>query len=252
MARKLKVIEAGDLVKAVIYTAPGPNDGPKVRAEKSKMTSLAQKVMNDRTAKGRLEMLLAANFTGNDLFVTPTYRDEDLPQTRKEAQADIKRFIRALREVRKRLGIPLRYVYVTEDVHGEGRLHHHLIINATDRDLETLISLWGHGDVHIERLAKKEWDGWAEYMTKESGDRPVGARMWTPSRNLLKPTVTSRYVPDYARIDTPINVHIIERDERVTECGYYGYVKYRISPDQHQEQKDSEGGPPPYLACSKI
>lgn len=252
MARRLKVIKAGDLVKAVIYTTPEPNDSPKVRAKKSQMTSLARKIVNDRTARGRLEMLLAANFTKRDLFVTPTYRDGDLPRTRKEAQADMQRFIRALRDVRKRLGIPLRYVYVTENVHGEGRFHHHLIINATERDLETLISLWGHGTVHVELLAKKEWDGWAEYMAKESGDRPVGARMWTPSRNLEKPKVTTHYVPDNVTIATPINVHIIERDERVTEYGYYGYIKYRSLPRHRSGQQNDDGDGSPYLACSKV
>lgn len=252
MARRLKIIEAGDLVKAVVYTTPEPGDSPKVRAEKSRMTTLAQKVANDRTAKGRLEMLLAANFTGKDLFVTLTYRDEDLPSTRKAAQADTQRFIRALRAVRKLQGVPLRYIYVTEDVHGEGRLHHHLVINATERDLEALLTLWGHGDVHMEPLGKKDWDGWAEYMAKESGDRPVGARMWTPSRNLRKPKVTSCYVPDHVTIDTPINVHIIERDERVTEFGYYGYIKYKVLPEQHHETESNKGGPPLYLARSRI
>ena len=70
MAKRKKTIIAGPIVKTIIYTAPEPQDGKRARAEKSKMTSAAQKAMNDKTARGRLEMLLAANFTGRDLFVT--------------------------------------------------------------------------------------------------------------------------------------------------------------------------------------
>lgn len=216
------------------------------------MTSLARKIVNDRTAKGRLELLLAANFTRKDIFTTLTYGEENLPQSRKEAQADVQKFIRALRAARAKLGIQLRYVYVTENVHGEGRSHHHLIINATERDIETIISLWGRGDVHVETLGKKEWDGWAEYMAKESGDRPVGARMWTPSQNLEKPKVTTIYVPDNVTIATPINVHIIERDERVTEYGYYGYIKYRSLPNCQPGPQNVDRDSSLFLACRKV
>lgn len=85
MAKRKKTIIAGPIVKTIIYTAPEPQDGKRARAEKSKMTSAAQKAMNDKTARGRLEMLLAANFTGRDLFVTLTYRDADLPGSRAAA-----------------------------------------------------------------------------------------------------------------------------------------------------------------------
>ena len=56
MARKLKMIVAGNLVKVVLYTAPEPRDTPRARAEKSRMTSAAQKAMNDKTARDKLEM----------------------------------------------------------------------------------------------------------------------------------------------------------------------------------------------------
>lgn len=70
MAKRKKTIIAGRIRKTVIYTAPEPQDSPRVRAAKSKATSAAQKAMNDKTARGRLELLLACNFTGKDLFLT--------------------------------------------------------------------------------------------------------------------------------------------------------------------------------------
>lgn len=82
MAKRKKTIVAGDLIKTVIYTAPEPRDGPRVRAAKSRITSAAQKAMNDKTARGRLEMSIAANFKRHDLFLTLTYRLKDLPAKR--------------------------------------------------------------------------------------------------------------------------------------------------------------------------
>ena len=189
MAKRKKTIIAGSIVKTILYTAPEPRDGERARAEKSRMTSAAQKAMNDKTARGRLEMLLAANFEGQDLFVTLTYRDADLPGRRADAVKNVRKFIKQLRAHRKARGQELKYVYTTECKHGEGRLHHHLVINATERDIETIRSLWPYGDmVDIEYVGARDYEELARYMTKESVEgRPVGAQMWTRSRNLSSP-----------------------------------------------------------------
>ena len=81
MAKRKKVITAGSLVKVVVYTVPLPRDPEHIRAAKSRVSSAAQKAMNYRTAQGKLEMLLAANFGPKDLFVTLTYDDDHLPRT---------------------------------------------------------------------------------------------------------------------------------------------------------------------------
>ena len=121
MAKRKKTIVAGRIVKTIIYTAPEPLDGKRARAEKSRMTTAAQKVMNDKAACGRLEMLLAANFTGRDLFVTLTYRATDLPEKRAAAVKNVRAFLKAFREHRKARGQELKYIYTTEDKHGDGR-----------------------------------------------------------------------------------------------------------------------------------
>lgn len=148
MAKRKKTIIAGQLVKTVIYTAPEPQDVPKVRAVKSRMTTAAQKAMNDKAARVRLEMLLAANFGPRDLFVTVTYRDKDLPAKRAGAVKNVRSFLKHLREHRRARGQTLKYIYTTEDKHSGGRLHHHLVINATGDDMETVRSLWPFGDDH--------------------------------------------------------------------------------------------------------
>lgn len=239
MAKRKKTIVAGCIVKTILYTAPEPRDGTRARAEKSRMTTAAQKAMNDRTARGRLELLLAANFVGRDLFITLTYRDADLPEKRAGAVRNVRLFLRNLRNYRKARGQELKYVYTTEEKHGAARLHHHLIINATERDIETIRSLWPYGDViDLEYIRDRDYETLALYLTKESMEgRPVGAQMWTASRNLEKPKVETCFVPDDTALAVPIGCHILEREEKVTEYGCYSYIKYRVPEWSRQQNK---------------
>lgn len=239
MAKRKKTITAGCIVKTILYTAPEPRDGAQARAEKSRMTTAAQKAMNDKTARGRLEMLLAANFVGHDLFVTLTYRDADLPEKRAGALKNVRQFLKDLRKHRRARGQDLKYIYTTEEKHGEARLHHHLVINATERDIETIRSLWPYGDIiDIEYVRDRDYETLALYLTKESVEgRPVGAQMWTRSRNLAEPLVETCFVPDDTALAVPPGCHVLEREEKATEYGSYSYIKYRVPPWRQQQNK---------------
>lgn len=245
MAKRKKTIIAGRIRKTVLYTAPEPLDGPRTRAEKSRMTTAAQKIMNDKSARNRLEMLLACNFSGRDLFITLTYRDADLPAKRAEAVRLCREFIAKLRTARKKRGQRLKYIYATEEKHGEARLHHHLMISSTGHDIEEIRSLWPYGDVvDVEYVAAREYDVWAAYMTKEGVQgRPVGAQLWTASKGMDKPVVISEYVPNDTALAVPAGCHVIEREEKVTEFGSYCYIKYKVPADYHdQAPADQQGG----------
>lgn len=231
MAKRKKVIRAGRLVKTVVYTVPQPRDSEYVRAEKSKITSAAQRALNFRTAQGRLEMLLAANFGPKDLFCTLTYRDEDLPGSHAVAKDCVRKFLTLLRKQRKREGPALKYVYVTEGKHGDKRYHHHLVINAVGpADFETICSLWQYGDVvDVERIAGREYIDVARYITKENAeDKPVGAQMWTPSKGLIQPTVESTFIDDNETIQPEPGATVLEREEKQNEFGSFVYLKYLL------------------------
>ena len=128
MAKIKKTIRAGSLVKTVLYTAPEPRDGPQARTEKSKATTAARKRINDKTAKGRLEMLLAANFGPRDEFVTLTYDNEHLPKNRAEAEKHLRKYIKRLRDYWKKRGKRLCYVYVCHHLLLYPRTYSHLLI----------------------------------------------------------------------------------------------------------------------------
>ena len=257
MAKIKKTIRAGRLVKTVIYTAPEPRDTPRERAEKSRATTAAQKKMNDKSARSRLEMLLAANFNGRDLFITLTYRADALPAKRADAIKNVRYFLRCLRETRKMRGQSLKYIYTTENKHGSGRFHHHIVMSSTGDDLATIKSLWAYGDVvDMEYIAQRDYDTWAQYITKESAEeRPVGAQMWTGSKGLNKPIVERCYVPNDTAIDTPTGCHIIEREEKITEFGRYFYIKYLLprERDTNEFTPHFQGADAAFsLTCSKI
>ena len=239
MKKRKKVIRAGSLVWATICTPPAPCDPEHIRAAKSRATTAARNALNLKAAYRRLEMLLAANFVPTDFMVTLTYRPEDLPPTRKHALKLLRKFIKQLREYRKARGLTLKYIYVTEGLHGDKHFHHHLIINAAAGDYEVIRSLWVWGEqVDFEPLAEREYSQMAHYLTKESvAGKPNGAQLWTGSRNLTKPTVETSWTDANEPLTVPAGCVVIEREERQNEFGSFSYIKYRVLPPQPRKTR---------------
>lgn len=230
MAKFKKVIVAGPLVVEVVYPAPNPRDSVGVRQGKKALSSEAQRRMNLKYAWQKLELLIAANFGVKDLWITFTYDDEHLPASRKEANAIMKAFLRKLRAARQALGQELRYIYVTEHKHGDGRWHHHVLINATGDDFDLIRKLWAQGGVEFKPLRidkDKNFETLARYMCKEQRDK-VGLRLWSGSRNLNKPERECWRVPDDTPLAPPSSSPLVLEDtgDVVTAYGHYRYVKY--------------------------
>lgn len=239
MSKWKKIWRAGPIVKECIYSLPDVQDTDRTRAAKHNATTAAQRALNFKNATQRLEMLLACNFIGRDLFVTLTYDDDHLPATLAQAKRNIQGFIDLLRTQRKRGGQLLKYVYTTEGLHGDHRYHHHLVLNAVGPgDLELICSLWRHGSADVERLADHyfepvgqylNYEKLARYLCKEKAeDRPNGAQAWTASRNLEKPSIVSTRVPDDETIETPDGAFEIERQEQKTAYSSFRFIKYVV------------------------
>ena len=217
MPKAIKHIRAGLLNLEVIGTVPEPGTGPR-RGSRSRPTCAAQQFYNDKCSWRELALILGANFGRSDYVVTPTYNDRNLPPGRQEADRCCQRFIRKLRAARKKRGQELRYVYVTEGLHGaearsrreqaerdndgmdcfeddgpleDCRLHHHVVLNGCGPgDLEEIRSLWqGGGYVRIEPVDVHYYRELAKYLTKEPrefGRAKPGEHAWRASRNLRK------------------------------------------------------------------
>lgn len=234
MAKFKRIITAGPLVLEAVYPAPNPRDSEGVRAGKKALSSEAQQRMNLKYAYQKLELLMAANFGVRDLYITLTYDDDYLPASRKEAQRRMQVFFRKLRAERKAKGQDTKYIYVTEHKHGDGRWHHHVLLNSTGDDFELISRLWGQGGVEFKAIRvdrDKNYETLARYLCKEQREK-LGLRLWSCSRNLAKPERECFRVPN----DTPLEppppdraTLLMDTGDIVTAYGHYRYVKYLVN-----------------------
>lgn len=229
MAKFKKIVVAGPLVIETVYPAPNPRDSAGVRAGKKALSSAAQQRMNWKYAWQKLELEIAANFTVGDLWVTFTYDNEHLPGTRKEANGRMQAFWKKLRAARKGRGQELRYIYATEHKHGDGRWHHHLLINSTGDDYALIRELWGQGNIEFKSLRvdrEKNFETLARYLCKEQRDK-VGQRLWSGSRNLRKPEKECFRVPNDTPLMPPETAELLDDSGDVrTAYGHFRYIKY--------------------------
>jgi hypothetical protein len=227
--KRLKVIVAGSLVKKVLYTPPTVCDTGAARASKRRASSEAQKRMNAKYSYEKLELMLAANFRRGDLVVTLTYDDDHLPAERSGCEQRLKRFRAALNKVRTRKGKRrLVMFWNTEHKHGDGRWHHHAVINSTGADFADIQSCWPHGKVDIKPLRldrQKNYLSLARYMCKEKPDR-VGQRQWSYTRGAAKPEVESYWVDADTVIQAPRGSLVFTDAHERTDYASYHYIRY--------------------------
>ena len=250
--KRLTQIRAGRLVQAVIYTQPGAADEAPQRAAKTKISSAARARLNQKASWQKCEATLAANFDREDLWVTLTYRDENLPPTREAAVRCLNRFFSLLRAERARRGEAVLYVknveHLTDDG-SPGRWHHHFALNATGADYEEIRSLWSSwgDDVDIEGLLAngEDYASRARYLCKERP--PGGKQAWTPSRGLRRPERSSEMVDDSLTLDAPPGAVILERDQLTNGWGSFVYIKYLLPyrPKRPQRRTARRGSAPP-------
>lgn len=224
-----KIIVAGSLVVEALYSRAQRTDSPKVRAAKQRVSSEAQARMNRKYSYQRLELMLAANFRPGDLVVTLTCDDQHLPGSRKEASAQLKYFRSRLTAQRQKQGQDLVMVWSTEHKHGEGRWHHHCVINATGEDYDHIRELWIYGsDVEIRPLRvdrEKNYATLAQYMAKEDREYP-GLRSWSCTRNAAKPELETFRVEDDTQLQAPKGSIILSEASERTEYASYKVIKY--------------------------
>ena len=153
-----------------------------------------QKDLNTKRAKRYLEALIYANFGKGDLRVDLTYSPENMPKGEKEAKKEIQNFIRRINRRRNKLGLPnAKYIVITE-IGKNGKIHHHLIMDALlDRD--TVEEIWGKGWANTRRLQPDQKTGMTaiiRYLTKDFQSERMTAnqRKWDSSQNLVKPWET--------------------------------------------------------------
>lgn len=232
--KRVTIETAGPYVDVIVYPIAKGRPTKTERSQARHYTSEVRQKMNDRTAAQKFKRLIAANFTNQDFVVALTYHDAALPPTPEQArEKKLRPFIRDLRAAFRENGEELKYMYVTEGLHGDHRLHHHIILPNVPGLKRTVKELWKKNGENIgfDRLGSKGIDEWAGYLTKEprkTGRRRLGDRMWTPSLGLKKPEVISYEVPDNYVYTPPDGVVITTNEEMRTEYVSVQYISYRI------------------------
>ncbi len=190
---RVKTIKSGNILEYECY--PLWKSPPLKRRKKESESKPSQRALNNKNAIKRVIRLINTNFTDSDTWATFTYSPDNLPGSYDEAKKNMTNYLRRLKRKLKKLGHPeLKYIYVTEydsDTREKIRIHHHIVLNVSDRDL--LEKEWKHGArTHARRLQEDDngYEGLARYITKD----PRGKKRYTCSRNLKKPTVS---VSDY-------------------------------------------------------
>lgn len=238
--RTKKIIVAGSLVVEAIYPRITAKDGPAARAAKSKASSEAQKRMNRIYSFQKLELLMAANFRPGDLVITLTYAPEHLPADRKAAENALKAFRRKLSQARKAQGQELKMIWNIEHKHGEGRWHHHAVLNATGEDLELIQRCWPYGRAEIQDLLidkEHSYEALARYMAKEGGDK-LGQRSWSYTRNLQQPEVETFRVEEDTTVRVPKGGISLLDERGKDQFSAWQVVKY-LAPgwDKHERPR---------------
>lgn len=246
MKRK-KIIRAGRLTVATVYTAPNnlhESRNNKIRQAKQKASTAAQKAMNTKSSRRKLEYLLAANFTSRDYVITSTYDDQHLPASKSAANRRMRRFFESLRKKHT-----VKYIYITEGLHGsedhemDKRLHHHIVLNGTGDmaiDLKDIAAAWPWGHVHIEKVEPMDMEALAQYLIKEpreKGAKP-GARMWHQSIGLKRWEESSGWCADNETLVPPPGAIVLSNEgEKIVDIyGSYKYLKY-YEPQYHHNPR---------------
>lgn len=216
---------------ACLYTVPRylRTDSPYLRRERARASSAGRARINNRNSAATFERLVFCNFGGDDYYVTLDYAPEHLPATRQEVLRDIRRMRRRLADN----GWPdLRYIYVPEHKHGEGRWHVHMLLAGTGGQLELaaweIETAWGKGGATVRPIRRSfsEVGELARYLTKERPE--VGERGFIPSIGLARPVTESRRVTDAAQLDLPPGAHVLTRSSQRNEYGEFEYLKYYL------------------------
>lgn len=230
-----KILRAGRLWYAIQYTSLRGGSPPSERRAKSDISSAVRERINFRTSRDKLWLILEATFRPSDLWITLTYRDDNLPKRREDAEKRMKAFIKALRAARKQIGQDTVYVWNTEGYHSGGRLHHHLFINSTICDYATIRELWEKNgdDVEILPFSCKSAFAHAEYTTKEPremGRRHVGDRMWRASRNIKRPEIAYEDVDADDELTAPSGASVNVTHQIDNSFGRFRYLEAVLPP----------------------
>ena len=258
VAKTLKLIDAGGLQVAALYSRRTGHESPKIRAAKAKASSDAQRRMNRIYSYQKLELMLAASFPrpGSAMVCAATFDDAHMPRSRKEAQLRFKYFLKLLRAERKAAGLPEPVVFWAPEIlsSDSGRWHFHFVLDNTGQDLEIIRRCWIYGsEIEADKLRRPDrqhrpawmdevdsragdepdnvYKALAIYMTKElrecqEYDSKPGLHGWSCTRNAKKPEIETLTVEDDYDLTPPEGSEVLYDRREATQYAGWHVIKY--------------------------
>lgn len=180
------------LLEAQIYPAfLNPRDVP--RAAGKKASKKAQQNLNDKNSKRRLMRIVNANFGAGDLWCTFGWDQEHMPADQKQAEKDIKNYIRRINYQRRRLGLGnARYIYILAFDHYT-RPHVHLLMSGDGLSRDEVEGIWKKGSRRNTRRIVPDEDFLITGLGMYIANNPHGTKRWRGSKGLVHPKTTRSY-----------------------------------------------------------
>lgn len=199
-------------------------------AREPKKDNTSQRNLNDKNARKYLIRLINTNFAKNDIWITLTYLDSELPKSMKEAEKNVKNYIRRMNTYRKKLGLPnTKYIYITEweqEKENKIRCHHHVILDGL-LDMDTVEKKWIKGERNeCRRLEPDEQGltGMATYITKD----PRGKKRWIPSVGLKKPQIERNHKFKRTKVEDMVRNQNTIKEQMETEYKDYTFTDCEV------------------------
>lgn len=220
-----KMIFSGKLLEIEKY--PVSRKGCRVpRCGKYKVSSESQQNLNEKNSKKQFLRLVECNFTERDLYITLSYKNENLPKTSQKLKKDFQNFIRRLKYRCSKENLPAPvYMAVSHDKHH--RAHHHLLLKKCSWDM--IEKLWQYGGVNIQTLIPDDEYGFVQvgkYIINQKNENSFDKR-WCASQNLKKPIIKYKDIKRMtisSAYDAPKGYRIT--DISITDNEFVGMYQY--------------------------
>lgn len=167
------------------------------RKKNTNKTTEAQKKVNSRQAENKLKRVLNANFDGTCWYVTYSYKKENRPEGKEDLIDDINKLLRRLRNLFKKEGKILKYVWAAE-VGERGAVHIHMVINNID--ISKVKRIWEKGWITVKPLDENgQYRRLANYFVKYSEKtmktmEGFSGKRYNSSKNLFIPEPEKKVV----------------------------------------------------------
>ena len=168
----------------------------KSRRDKSRTTVPKAKQLNDDHSRQYFEWLLQNNFGKDDFHTTLTFAEN---LSKGEAKREFANYVRRLRRLYAKQGVPFDYIYVAEGKpdgdRDNPRLHFH-IVHRGGVPRDEVEKLWTCGMANCDRLQpdQVEWlSALARYLMKSKASAEKHERVWNCSQGLKRPDEVTDY-----------------------------------------------------------